>query len=153
MITLLDSIPPYWAPLKKIFDVRLGDQNDPEDRERLIAQSPLHSAEKIKAPLLVIQGANDPRVKQAESDQIVEAMHRLGREVKYMVAPDEGHGFRSEKNRLAMNVGFEEFLSEQLGGRFQEEVDPEIATHLETLWVDPASVTVNGQAPEVAPRG
>lgn len=153
LITLLDSIPPYWAPLKKIFDVRLGDQNDPEDRERLIAQSPLHSAEKIKAPLLVIQGANDPRVKQAESDQIVEAMHRLGREVKYMVAPDEGHGFRSEKNRLAMNVGFEEFLSEQLGGRFQEEVDPEIATHLETLWVDPASVTVNGQAPEVAPRG
>jgi len=152
LITLLNSIPPYWESIRKVFNVRLGDPEDPEDRERLIAQSPLHSAEKIKAPLLVIQGANDPRVKKAESDQIVEAMHRLGREVEYMVAPDEGHGFRSEKNRLAMNVGFEKFLSEQLGGRFQEEVNPETAAHLETLWVDPASVEVDGQ-PEVAPRG
>ena len=153
LITLLETIPPYWGPAaKKMFNVRLGDPDDPEDRERLIVQSPLSSAEEIEAPLLVIQGANDPRVKQAESDQIVEAMHRLGREVRYLVAPDEGHGFRAEKNRLAMNVAWEKFLADHLDGRFQEEVDPEIAAHLETLWVDPASVEVDG-GPEVAPRG
>ena len=123
-----------------------------EDRERLIAQSPLFAANKIEAPLLVIQGANDPRVKQAESDQIVAAMHELGREVKYLVAPDEGHGFRAEKNRLDMNVAFEEFLADHLEGRFQVDVDREIARHLETLWVDPATVELDG-APEVAPRG
>lgn len=152
LITLLNTIPPYWAPMRKLFDVRLGNPDDPEDRERLIAQSPLNSAEEIKAPLMVIQGANDPRVKQAESDQIVEAMHRLGREVKYLVTPDEGHGSRAEKNRLALNVAWEKFLADHLGGRYQEEVDPEIAAHLETLWVDPASVEVDG-GPEVAPRG
>jgi dipeptidyl aminopeptidase/acylaminoacyl peptidase len=154
LITLLKTIPPYWGPaVRKLFNVRLGDPDDPEDRERLIAQSPLHAAEEIKAPLLVIQGANDPRVNQAEADQIVEAMYRLGREVRYLVAPDEGHGFRSEKNRLAMNVAFEKFLSDQLGGRYQEEVDPDTAALLKTLWVDPASVTVDGQSPEVTPRG
>lgn len=152
LITLLNTIPPYWAPLRKRFDVRLGNPDDPEDRARLIAQSPLNSAEQIKAPLMVIQGANDPRVKQAESDQIVEAMHRLGREVKYLVTPDEGHGSRAEKNRLALNVAWEKFLADHLDGRYQEEVDPEIAAHLETLWVDPASVEVDG-GPEVAPRG
>jgi len=152
LITLLNTIPPYWAPMRKLFDVRLGNPDDPEDRERLIAQSPLNSAEQIKAPLMVIQGANDPRVKQAESDQIVEAMYRLGREVKYLVTPDEGHGSRAEKNRLALNVAWEKFLADHLDGRYQEEVDPEIAAHLETLWVDPASVTVDG-GPEVAPRG
>jgi len=153
LITLLETIPPYWGPAaKKMFNVRLGDPENPEDRDRLIEQSPLFAANKIEAPLLVIQGANDPRVKQAESDQIVAAMHELGREVKYLVAPDEGHGFRAEKNRLAMNVAFEEFLADHLDGRFQVDVDPEIAQHLETLWVDPATVEVDG-APEVAPRG
>lgn len=153
LITLLNTIPPYWEPLRKLFDVRLGNPDDPEDRERLIAQSPLNSAEQIKAPLMVIQGANDPRVKKAESDQIVEAMHRLGREVRYLVTPDEGHGSRAEKNRLALNVAWEKFLADHLDGRYQEDVDPEIAAHLETLWVDPASVTVDGQSPDVAPRG
>lgn len=152
LITLLNSIPPYWGPIQKMFHQRLGDPEDPEDRERLIEQSPLFAATQIKAPLLVIQGANDPRVKQAESDQIVEAMHELGRQVRYLVAPDEGHGFRSETNRLAMTVAYEEFLADHLGGRHQPEVDPETASHLEGLWVDPASVEVEDPV-EVTPRG
>jgi hypothetical protein len=105
-------------------------------------QSPLHSAEEIEDPLLVIQGANDPRVNKAESDQIVTAMRELGREVEYMVAPDEGHGFAGEMNRLAMNAKIEEFLADHLGGRYQREMPPELRRHLAGLMVDVATVTV-----------
>ncbi|NEO97564.1 MAG: S9 family peptidase [Symploca sp. SIO2E9] len=142
ILTLLKAIPPYWGPIKKIFTVRVGDLEDPEDRIRLRRQSPLFSAQQIKAPLLVIQGANDPRVKQAESDQIVVALRDLGREVKYLVAPDEGHGFREETNRLAVTAAIEEFFARQLGGRRQESISPEIKARLEALRVDVESVSL-----------
>ena len=136
IITLLNSIPPYWGPMIKMFYKRVGDPNDPEDRVRLKAQSPFFHADNIEAPLLVIQGANDPRVKQAESDQIVVAMRELGLFVEYLVAPDEGHGFRGEENELAMFVAIEEFLSKHLGGRHQKSVATEVAMKLKALTVD-----------------
>ena len=138
--TLLGSIPPYWAPLVKIFHVRVGDPADPQDAERLKSQSPLHSATNIKAPLLIIQGANDPRVKQSESDQIVTALRDLGRQVEYVVAPDEGHGFAGKENRLAMYAGMERFLARHLGGRAQTSMAPPIAERLAKLTVDVKTV-------------
>ncbi len=144
LITLLKSIPPYWAPIKKIFDVRLGNPDDPEDRERLIEQSPLFSAEQITAPLLVVQGANDPRVKKAESEQIVVAVRDLGRDVEYMLAEDEGHGFAGAENRLALAVAMERFFAEHLAGRYQEGMPEELATTLAALTVDVSTVELPG---------
>lgn len=146
IITLLNSIPAYWGPFRKQFLLRVGDPEDPEDEARLKAQSPLFHAERIRAPLLVIQGANDPRVKQTEADQIVAKLHELGREVEYIVAPDEGHGFRGRENRLAMFARAEEFLAEQLGGRYQEEVAPDVAERLAAITVDPATVEMPAPA-------
>ncbi|EDX83615.1 X-Pro dipeptidyl-peptidase (S15 family) [Synechococcus sp. PCC 7335] len=136
LITLMENIPPYWVPIQDSMDLRVGDPSDPVDRDRLAAQSPLFSADKIQAPLLVVQGANDPRVLQQESDQIVKALRDLGRPVEYLVAPDEGHGFRKEINALAMTAALERFFAEHLGGRYQSEMSPELATQLESLTVD-----------------
>jgi dipeptidyl aminopeptidase/acylaminoacyl peptidase len=140
LVTLLNSIPPYWAPLKKTFAVRVGDVENAADAERLQAQSPLNSAGRIRAPLLVIQGANDPRVKQAEADQIVVAARENGLPVEYLVAPDEGHGFRGKENRVAMMVSIERFLARHLGGRVQREVPAPVASKLAAITVDVASV-------------
>jgi dienelactone hydrolase len=142
LITLIRSVPAYWAPALALFRNRMGDWEDPEERAMLERQSPLFSADRIEDPLLVIQGANDPRVNKAESDQIVVAMRDVGRDVEYMVAPDEGHGFAGEMNRLAMNAKIEEFLAERLGGRYQREMSPELQRHLDDLMVDVASVSV-----------
>ncbi len=141
IITLLKSIPPYWAPIKKMFDVRVGDMENPEDLKMLEDVSPLNHANEIKAPLYVVQGANDPRVNKGESDRIVAALRDLGRDVEYMVAPDEGHGFAGLKNRMAMIVEFEKFLSKHIGGRYQEEVKPDIQERLNAIKVDIKSVT------------
>jgi dipeptidyl aminopeptidase/acylaminoacyl peptidase len=140
IITLLESIPPYWGPIKQIFLERVGDPDDPEQRERLKEQSPLFSAGNIRAPLLVIQGANDPRVVQHESDQIVAALRDLERTVDYLVAGDEGHGFARRVNRIAMYAEVERFLAAHLGGRYQEDMPEDIAARLEELRVDPATV-------------
>lgn len=142
IITLINSFPAYWAPLIKIWTLRVGDPDDPEDRQRLIEQSPLFAADQIHAPLLVIQGANDPRVTQHESDQIVVAMRDLNRHVEYIIAPDEGHGFAGRENRLASIVAIERFFAEQLGGRYQEEVSPEIAERLDEITVDINTVVI-----------
>ncbi len=149
IITLLNSIPPYWAPMKKLFTVRVGDMENPEELKMLQAQSPLNSATNIKAPLLVIQGANDPRVKKRESDQIVAALRDLGRQVEYMVAPDEGHGFAGKENRLAVYAAMERFFAKHLGGRYQENMPDYLKERLEALRVDINTVTV--VAPEVVP--
>jgi dipeptidyl aminopeptidase/acylaminoacyl peptidase len=140
IITLLKTIPPYWAPMKRTFSIRVGDMEKPDELKMLEAQSPLKSANHIKAPLLVIQGANDPRVKKAESDQIVVALRDLGRTVEYMVAPDEGHGFIGRTNRLAAFTALEKFLSEQIGGRFQKDVAPDIQKKIDELMVDVKTV-------------
>jgi dipeptidyl aminopeptidase/acylaminoacyl peptidase len=113
--TLIKSIPPYWAPLKGIFTKRVGDIETEE--EFLKSRSPLYMADRITKPLLIGQGANDPRVKQAESDQIVEAVRRAGKEVQYVVYPDEGHGFARPENRLHFFALAEQFLAKHLGGR------------------------------------
>lgn len=151
IITLLKTIPPYWAPMKKMFDVRVGDLDNAEDVKRLEAQSPLNSARNIKAPLMVVQGANDPRVKQSESDQIVVAMRELKRPVKYLVAADEGHGFVGKENRLAFYTAMEKFLAKHIRGRYQESVTPVIEKKLEELTVDISTVTLPPPPAELEP--
>jgi len=115
--TLLGTIPPYWAPLVKIFHERMGDPNTEEGLALLRAASPLYKADQITKPLLIAQGANDPRVKQAESDQIVGAMKEAGIPVTYVLYPDEGHGFAKPANNIAFYAIAENFLAQCLGGR------------------------------------
>ncbi len=117
LVTLMQSIPPYWAPMKAMFSHRLGDLETEE--EFLKSRSPLFFADQIQKPLLIGQGANDPRVKQAESEQIVAAMHQAGKPVVYALYPDEGHGFARPENRLHFFAKAEEFLAKYLGGRFE----------------------------------
>ena len=140
ILTLLKSIPPYWGPIKQVFMRRVGDPDDPADQARLESQSPFFHAERIEAPLLIIQGANDPRVKKAESEQIVVALRDLERPVEYLLAPDEGHGFAGRENRLAMFAEIERFLARHLDGRFQEDMTPDVAERLAALRVDIADV-------------
>ncbi|CAN5507596.1 hypothetical protein BH23ACI1_BH23ACI1_21400 [soil metagenome] len=142
LLTLLESIPPYWEAVRTMFHVRMGDPNTPEGKKQLERQSPLFSAERISTPLLVIQGANDPRVKKAESDQIVIALRDRGFPVEYLVAPDEGHGFSRPVNNMAMYATIEAFLAKHLGGRFQESMPPDVKTRLAEITVDPKTVTM-----------
>ncbi|PMP94340.1 MAG: S9 family peptidase [Candidatus Aminicenantes bacterium] len=120
LITLLETIPPYWKPQLEMFATRVGDPRTEEGRELLKARSPLTYAERIKRPLLIGQGANDPRVKQAESDQIVKAMQGKNIPVTYILYSDEGHGFARPENRLSFFAVSELFLAKYLGGRAQE---------------------------------
>ena len=115
--TLLETIPPYWAPMVKIFHERMGNPATEEGLALLKAASPLYKADQITKPLLIAQGANDPRVKQAESDQIVGAMKEAGIPVTYVLYPDEGHGFAKPANSIAFFAIAENFLAECLGGR------------------------------------
>jgi dipeptidyl aminopeptidase/acylaminoacyl peptidase len=115
--TLLATIPPYWEPQVKQFHERMGNPNTPDGKQLLIDRSPLYKADRITRPLLIGQGANDPRVKQAESDQIVEAMQKHGIPVTYVLFPDEGHGFAKPTNNIAFNAVAENFLAVCLGGR------------------------------------
>jgi len=118
LITLLKSIPPYWKPLYESLKYRLGaDPDTNEGREFLARVSPLYSADKIKKPLLIAQGANDPRVKKSESDQIVAAVKKHSIPITYLVLPDEGHGFERPENRFAFTAVAEHFLAKCLGGR------------------------------------
>jgi dipeptidyl aminopeptidase/acylaminoacyl peptidase len=119
ILTLLSTIPPYWEPAKQQFKDRVGDYESDEGKKFLTERSPLTYVEKIKKPLLIGQGANDPRVKQAESDQIVEAMQQKKIPVTYVLYPDEGHGFARPENRLSFYAVTEAFLAEHLGGRYQ----------------------------------
>jgi len=115
--TLLETIPPYWEPQVKQFHERMGNPTTPEGKALLQERSPLYKANAITKPLLIGQGANDPRVKQAESDQIVSAMQTAGVPVTYVLFPDEGHGFAKPTNNIAFNAVAENFLATCLGGR------------------------------------
>lgn len=115
IITLMQSIPPYWEPIKAQMYHRIGNMDTEE--EFLKSRSPLFFIDRIQKPLLIGQGANDPRVKQAESDQIVQAMRQAGKPVEYVLYPDEGHGFARPENRLHFYAIVEEFLAKYLGGR------------------------------------
>jgi dipeptidyl aminopeptidase/acylaminoacyl peptidase len=115
--TLLASIPPYWKPMRDMFHSRVGNPETEEGRRLLQERSPLTHVAKIRRPLLIGQGANDPRVKQAESDQIVKAMKDRNIPVTYVLYPDEGHGFRRPENGKSFNAVIEAFLAQHLGGR------------------------------------
>jgi len=149
LISLINSIPAYWGPARQIFTLRMGDPDTDEGRTQLERQSPINHVDKIQRPLLVIHGANDPRVKQAEADQIVVAMRERDLDVEYIVAPDEGHGFRGRENRLAMYARSEEFMAMHLGGRYQSEMSDEIAQRLEAITVDVDTVVVEDVADEL----
>lgn len=118
--TLLKSIPEYWKPAIEEFKKYVGcDPETPEGLEVLKKKSPITYVDRIKKPLLIAQGANDPRVKQEESDQIVQAMRDKNIPVTYLLYPDEGHGFARPENRIAFYAKAEEFLANILGGRVE----------------------------------
>jgi dipeptidyl aminopeptidase/acylaminoacyl peptidase len=116
--TLLETVPPYWKPVIAQLYRRVG--NPETDKEFLWSRSPLSRVHDIRIPLLIAQGANDPRVKQAESEQIVTALKDAGIDYEYMLFPDEGHGFAKPENRLKFYATAERFLARHLGGRFEE---------------------------------
>ena len=140
--TLLDAIPPYWEAIRATFYRRMGDPNTPEGLAQMERQSPLTYADRIKTPLLVVQGANDPRVNKRESDQIVIALQKRNYPVEYLVAPDEGHGFARPVNNMAMVATAEKFLAKHLGGRYQETMTPAVEKRLKEITVDPKTVTL-----------
>jgi dipeptidyl aminopeptidase/acylaminoacyl peptidase len=142
LITLLDAIPPYWEAGRKQMYTRMGDPTTPQGKALLTAESPLTQAKAIVTPLLVVQGKNDPRVNVRESDQIVAAVRDNGKPVKYLVAPDEGHGFARPINTLAYVTAMEDFFAQYLGGRSQKQVPADVAAKLKDITVDPQ--TVNG---------
>ncbi|HLZ80837.1 MAG TPA: S9 family peptidase [Ktedonobacteraceae bacterium] len=119
LVTLIKTIPPYWSTFLATFHNRVG--NPDTEEEFLQSRSPLFKVDQIKIPMLIAQGANDPRVKQAESEQIVAAMKSKGIEYEYMLFPDEGHGFAKPENRLKFYVAAEKFLARHLGGRFEDD--------------------------------
>ena len=117
LVTLMQSIPPYWKPMMAMFQHRVG--NLATESEFLKSRSPLFFVDQIQKPLLIGQGANDPRVKQAESEQIVNAMRQADKPVEYALYTDEGHGFARPENRLHFYAVAEEFLAKHLGGRYE----------------------------------
>ena len=121
IFTLLETIPPYWEPMREMLYAMVGHPE--KDKELLTKASPLFHADRMKAPLLVAQGANDPRVKKAESDQIVEALEKQGIDVPYIVKENEGHGFHNEENRFDFYGEMEKFLGRYLGGKVYKQAD------------------------------
>ncbi len=147
LITLLNSFPPYWEDGRKQWYVRVGDPTTEAGRAALARASPLTAADKIKTPLLVVQGANDPRVHKAEADQIVVALRDRNYPVQYLLAPDEGHGFARPVNNLAMWAAAEKFLAQHLHGRYQESMSPAVAKRLGEITVDPKTVVLASKTP------
>lgn len=119
LITLLETIPPYWQPEIELYTTRVGDYRTESGKKLLKERSPLNYVDQIERPLLIGQGANDPRVKQNESDQIVNAMRAKNLSVTYVLYPDEGHGFARPENRLSFYAVAEAFLARYLGGRYE----------------------------------
>jgi dipeptidyl aminopeptidase/acylaminoacyl peptidase len=122
LISFINSIPPYWSTYLALLYQRIG--NPETETEFLESRSPLFKADQIKIPMLIAQGANDPRVKQAESEQIVEALKANGVDYEYMLFPDEGHGFAKPENRLKFYAAAEQFLAKHLGGRAEPSGEP-----------------------------
>jgi len=124
LITWIKTVPPYWTTLLATLHKRVG--NPDTEEEFLRSRSPLFKVNQIKIPILIAQGANDPQVKQAESEQIVEAMKKKGIEYEYMLFPDEGHGFAKPENRLKFYAAAEKFLAKHLGGRYEETIQDSV---------------------------
>jgi len=120
LITLLKTIPPYWTSIRAQFVTRMGNPDSEDGRKLLTERSPLTYADRIKKPLLIGQGQNDPRVNVNESAQIVKAMQAKNIPVTYVLYPDEGHGFRRPENNTSFNAVAEEFLASKcLSGRVE----------------------------------
>ncbi|HTW66246.1 MAG TPA: alpha/beta fold hydrolase [Bryobacteraceae bacterium] len=143
LVTLLATIPPYWEAGRKIMYARMADPGTPAGKQWLEERSPLNSATHIQTPLMVVQGANDPRVNRREAEQIVIALRDRGFPIEYLCAPDEGHGFARPVNNLAMFMAVEKFLAAQLGGRYQEGGSPEATARLNEITVDPRTVVLS----------
>jgi dipeptidyl aminopeptidase/acylaminoacyl peptidase len=122
--TFIESVPPQWKPMRAVLDTRIGNVDDPADLKLLEEVSPLAHADRIRRPLLIAQGARDPRVKRAESDRMVEALRGRKAEVEYVVYPDEGHGFSKPANRVDFQSRAERFLAKCLGGRSEAPAAP-----------------------------
>ena len=117
---MTDNIPAYWKASTEMESKRVGDRRTEEGRSLLRERSPMTHVDHIKRPLLVGHGANDARVNRTESDQIVDAIHRKGIPVTYLLYMDEGHRFLRPENRLSFNAISESFLAQYLGGRFEQ---------------------------------
>lgn len=141
LFTLLESIPAYWESARANLYAMVGDPKTEEGKKIMQEASPLFSADRIVKPLLIIQGANDPRVKKAEADQIVIALREKGKQVSYLLANDEGHGFRKPVNNMAMYSEIEKFLAGILGGKYQKEMPENVANRLKEITVDISNVT------------
>ena len=149
LMTLLNSIPPYWEAGRKQMYARMGNPGTEAGKAQLLRQSPLTSAAKIKTPLMVVQGANDPRVHKAEADQIVVALRDRNYPVQYLCAPDEGHGFARPVNNMAMFAAAEKFLAQYLHGRYQASMTPAVTQRLAEITVDPKTVVMASPATAV----
>jgi len=141
LFTLMESIPAYWEAGRARLYAMVGDPKTEEGKKIMQEASPLFSSDKIVKPLLIIQGANDPRVKQAEADQIVVALREKGKQVSYLLADDEGHGFRKPVNNMAMYAETEKFLAGILGGKYQQDMPENVAKRLKEITVDISKVT------------
>lgn len=143
LVFLLHSIPPYWEATRKIMYVRMADPDTPEGKKTLDDESPVNAAAQIKTPLMVVQGANDPRVNKRNSDEIVAAVRDHHVPVEYLVAPDEGHGFARPINNLAMVAAMESFLAKYLDARYQESMPANVSDRLKQITVNPSTVVVS----------
>lgn len=119
LISLLNNPPPYWMPIMPMMKARVGDWDTEEGKKFLESRSPLYKVDQIQRPLLIGQGAQDPRVKQVESDQIVKAMQEKNIPVSYVLFPEEGHGFDRPENNMSFFAVAEGFLAQHLGGRYE----------------------------------
>jgi len=136
LITLMESFPDYYRPYLGTWFTSVGDPKIKEDRKDMHSRSPINFVDKIKAPLMLIQGANDPRVTQAESDNIAREMYKNSKVVEYILAKNEGHGFRNHDNKVASIMAMEVFFAKHLGGIDASEINKEAKDHLRTLKVD-----------------
>ena len=136
LVTLMNSFPDYYRPYLVNWYSAVGDPLIPADIENMQSRSPINFVNKITTPLLLVQGANDPRVTQIESDNIARQMHKEGRTVNYILAKDEGHGFFKRSNKLAFILQMELFFAQHLGGKVDPAPSEAIRTHLHTLQVD-----------------
>ena len=137
LVTLLESFPPSWRPfLPRSWYPFVGDPRDPNDRADMLAHSPLFRADSARAPLLIFQGANDPRVTKAQADQMAVALHRRHVPVTYLFATNEGHGFAESETALAVTRATEQFLGACLAGRVQAHVSPVVSRALAAMLVN-----------------
>jgi dipeptidyl aminopeptidase/acylaminoacyl peptidase len=137
LVTLMESFPPSWAPfMPRNWYPLAGNPNHPDDRAMLIARSPLYRVDSARAPLLIFQGVNDPRVTQVQSDRIALALHARKIPVTYLLASNTGHNFGNHETSVAVNRAAELFFARCLGGRAQANVAPGIESTLRALTVN-----------------